>query len=259
MRQPEPNRDSEAFLSALADEICRPPGEMTARRQAGAAAATARTARAARRAERLRLGAAAAAVVMLLGTGGVTAAGALPAPLQAVVADVARAMPVPIRVPYPTLVTQTRVDARSEADLPDPREGEQVVEPYEPITRTTIAGPAEQPIPPGEGDDFERDGEDREERDGDRCDIADRVDGRRHSDDEEVRALIREECDVDFVDPPRFDESERDEGSQRDRDRDDEHGADDGDGDDEERDSDSGHWGERDDDSGDREEGGPDD
>jgi len=49
VRQPEPNRDSEAFLSALAGEISVLPDELTARRHITAAASAARSARSSRR------------------------------------------------------------------------------------------------------------------------------------------------------------------------------------------------------------------
>lgn len=110
MRQPEPQSAVTSFLSALADDLSAPPDEMTSWRHVTAAAAIVNSERRASSSRAVRLGAAALISLIGLGTGGVAMAGGLPAPIQEVAADVARAMPLPISIPYPT-----RVEVRSPA------------------------------------------------------------------------------------------------------------------------------------------------
>ncbi|MGH8872474.1 MAG: hypothetical protein ACRDWS_10905 [Acidimicrobiia bacterium] len=124
MRQPEPYRDPEAFLSALADDLVAGPDEPTATRHVTTAAMAARSAHTARRARAVRLAVMAAILGTVLGTGGVALAGGLPAPIQDVVADVARALPVPIPVPYPEGAVGVASDGAEPALAPPPEEGE---------------------------------------------------------------------------------------------------------------------------------------
>ncbi len=99
-------------MTALADELAVAPDEWTASRHIAAAAATAHVL--ACRPRTVRWIAAATALVSVLGTGGVALAGGLPDPIQTAVADVARVLPLPIRIPYPKPVevssTQRPVD-----------------------------------------------------------------------------------------------------------------------------------------------------
>lgn len=124
MRQPEPYRDPEAFLSALADDLVAGPDEPTATRHVTTAAMAARSAHTARRARAVRLAVMAAILGTVLGTGGVALAGGLPAPIQDVVADVARALPVPIPVPYPEGAVGVASDGAEPALAPSPKEGD---------------------------------------------------------------------------------------------------------------------------------------
>ena len=99
MDRPGESRDVAGFLKSLVEELAVTPDEVTASRHVSAAAATARALVGGPR--RLRWIAAAAAMVTVLGTGGVAMAGALPDPIQTAVADVARVLPLPVSVPYP--------------------------------------------------------------------------------------------------------------------------------------------------------------
>ncbi|HSJ84902.1 MAG TPA: hypothetical protein VLA91_13925 [Acidimicrobiia bacterium] len=122
MRQPEPQSAVTSFLSALADDLSAPPDEMTSWRHVTAAAAIVSSERSATSSRVVRLAAAALISLTGLGTGGVAMAGGLPAPIQEVAADVARAMPLPISIPYPTPV-EVRSPALADAQR-RPMDGE---------------------------------------------------------------------------------------------------------------------------------------
>jgi hypothetical protein len=243
VRQPEPNRDSEAFLSALADELFAPIDDLMARSHVVAAASAARAARASRRAGAIGW-AAAVTVVTVLGTGGIAAAGGLPAPLQVVVADMARALPVPIHVPYPMVGAPDARTAEPVEDLLRPEDGDVEVEPYEPSSRSE---PAPSPDPIVVEDDLGIDVRGEREEIG-RCDLGDRWEDRDDLDEaelDEIRDRIRNVCGLEFVDPPRFTEGDElddaDDSEHRDWDGRDDHEGDRG-GDGDFRSSDSGHW-----------------
>ncbi len=208
VRQPEPNRDSEAFLSALAGEISVLPNELTARRHITAAASAARSARSSRRSAVVRWVAAVTAVSTLFGSGGIALAGGLPAPLQTVVADMARALPVPLDIPYPTIAGQVIAGDRPANRLLRPEDGEIEIDPYQPSAATTgaasspaAASTAVEPSP-----DL-RDGDLDEGVSPASCDLEDELENRDRLDREELRELrfrIRQVCGLEFVDPPRF-------------------------------------------------------
>lgn len=206
MRQPEPNRDSEAFLSALADELSAPPDDLTMRRHVEAAAFAARSARSARRAHVTRWAAAVMAFATVFGTGGIAVAGGLPASLQAVVADVARALPVPFHVPYPTIPTESVAGEGSDDAGRGPEDAEVEVAPREVID--TRVAPAPRPETLATGSDVGTTELDpTRDKDGDRarCDLEDLVDDWDRLDADQVRDLrdqIRQACGFDLVDPP---------------------------------------------------------
>lgn len=100
---PGPRPESEAsLLSALGDALVAEPDEVTALRQVKKCAAIARSSRLARRSRGTRWIAVASSLSLLFGTGGVAIAGNLPAPIQAIVADVGLVLPMPIPVPSPS-------------------------------------------------------------------------------------------------------------------------------------------------------------
>jgi hypothetical protein len=104
----EPGDEYSAFMSALAEELWATPDEETAHRHAAAAAATARTGATGWSPVGVRWVAAVTAFITLLGTGGVAAAGGLADTIQTVIADTARAFPIPVDVPYPTASSRPR-------------------------------------------------------------------------------------------------------------------------------------------------------
>jgi hypothetical protein len=225
VRQPEPNRDSEAFLSALADELSISPDDLTTTRQVEAAAAAARSARNAVRSHVTRWAVAALAFTTLFGTGGIAVAGGLPAPLQVVVADVARALPVPFHVPYPHVPTQgLTANVADHADQV-PEEVEVETAPEEVINATS-------PRPETSADESEVDAIDPDPtRDGDddraRCDLEHLVEDRDRFDAQEVRERrdqIRQVCSSELVDPPGWAQgsltAEERDGDRRDRNED---------------------------------------
>lgn len=208
MRQPEPNRDSEAFLSALADELSIPPGDLLAREHITAAA---RIARPRLGPDALRWVAAAMVVFALLGTGGIAAAGGLPRPVQDFVADVARSLPVPLQVPYPEPESsQTTTTARS------PLDGEVDVEAHVPTPLPSEAvGTSETDSEP----EIEKPGAsvspgpDEEDRDcGHRRPWGSWEDwqGRDRDRGRELREAIGASCGVEMVAPPGFTSDQED-------------------------------------------------
>ncbi len=218
MRQPEPNRDSEAFLSALAEQLSAPPGNLATKRHIAAAAATVRAARHA--GSRLQWATAAVVVFALLGTGGIAVAGGLPASVQGMVADMARALPVPFEIPYPVATVDDPPARRAPAD------GEVEVEVFVPTTSLPTTDPAPSTVdevqPPSHSE-FDEDSGDRANDD---CVVSDIPEGPGHLNDDDWRELrehLREECGHDLVAPPGFTDGSREDpdGGRDDRSRDD--------------------------------------
>ncbi|MGH8914671.1 MAG: hypothetical protein ACRDZM_09175 [Acidimicrobiia bacterium] len=232
MRQPEPNRDSQAFLSALADELFSPPDELTAGRHVMASASAARSASRAARSHAIRWVAAAVAVTTVFGTGGIAAAGGLPGPLQTVVADAARSLPVPVRIPYPDVAAlDTAAPGSTHADRA-PGDGEINVEPIQ-LGQAETAAEAKAPAPVeqaemGSHPDVERDRDHHEDHDRS-CepgDLGETGQGQIEGEElVELREEIHHRCDPGFVDPPGFlrgssDDPRRGEAEDRERGRD---------------------------------------
>lgn len=102
MSEPQAAHDAMTeFLSVLGIELLRPPSELSRRRHISSAASAARCRHLVRRGLAKRAGAAVVAATTLLGTSGVALAGGLPRPVQTLVADAARVLPVPLPIPYP--------------------------------------------------------------------------------------------------------------------------------------------------------------
>jgi hypothetical protein len=168
------------------------------------------------------------ALTTVFGTGGIAVAGGLPAPLQTVVADVARALPVPFHVPYPKISTEgvSAVVANHPDRGPDDAEVE--VGPHEVID--TSVSPVPRPEMPATGSDLGGPHPDpTRDKDDDRarCDLEELVADRDRLDADEVRELrdqIQEVCGFDLVDPPGWAEGfltdDRDRDDRRDRDDD---------------------------------------
>jgi hypothetical protein len=108
--------DPDAFLLALTGAIEAEPAAAVRTRQVAAAAATARAWYVARRARLVQLAVAVVVVSALFGGGSVAAAGGLAPPVQDVVADVARAIPIPLPIPYSTTSQDTRRDGADQAE-----------------------------------------------------------------------------------------------------------------------------------------------
>lgn len=211
MRQLEPNRDSEAFLSALADEFATLPDELIAERHVKAAAAVARSAEHFRRSRFTRWAAAVVVLTTVLCTGGIAVAGGLPAPIQSVMADMARALPIPFSVPYPVsaggfaATEPVAVDRR-------PEDAEIEVDPHEPVE--TEAGVSSAPTVSddsasrtGSAGGIGLDQSPAREGDGDRCDLRDGWGDRDRLAGEEVEALlaeVRRVCGFGLLSPPRW-------------------------------------------------------
>jgi hypothetical protein len=214
MSQPEPNRDSEAFLSALADHLLSPTGDLLTRRHVAAAAAAAGQSPPAGL-RHLRWAAAMLAVFALLGTGGIAVAGGLPASMQGLVADVARALPLPFHVPYPP--GEPYPAGR------EPEDGEVELEGFIPTT-TPAPAPEDDPALPFESGPVEsrhpdQAGDDR------LCDLGRSWTGDERLDDEDWRELrdeIEERCGLELIAPPSYTD-----GSDDDREGDRDHHVDD--------------------------------
>jgi hypothetical protein len=185
MRQPGPSRDSDAFLSALADELSFGPEQAIADRHVTASVAAARSARQLRRSQVIRTVAAALAVATVFGTGGMAAAGGLPAPIQAVVADMARALPVPFDLPYPkAVVGQTAFGDPAEVTR-RPEDAEIGLDPLAPSE--VVVGPPDQGAaatpPDNEGQEDSTGNPEVDHPGGDRDEWSDRDRDDRGSDD----------------------------------------------------------------------------
>lgn len=173
-----------------------------------AAASAARSARGTRSAHVVRWAVAALSVTTVVGTGGIAVAGALPGPMQTVVADISRALPVPFHIPYPT-VGSAGVTTGEAADRRGPEDAGALVDEYEPIG-VEADGPESSPGPqsavPDDSSETEHD-PGQEDMDRDRCGLRDVENARSELDAQEaetVRDHIRQVCDPDFADPPRF-------------------------------------------------------
>lgn len=102
MSRPEHEDPTEfEFFSDLQTRLCVAPNENVTRVQVARAAATARTASVSGRGHMWRTVLVALCVCSVLSTSGVAIAGRLPGPLQLMVADAARLLPVPVPIPYP--------------------------------------------------------------------------------------------------------------------------------------------------------------
>ena len=207
MRQPEPNRDSEAFLSALADELSSPPDPLTTARHVGLAVWVSRSERRSARTRSIRWAAVAVTAATVFGTGGIAIAGGLAAPIQAVVADMARALPVPFDIPYPTVTDLEQGSPGTRlSQINSEVGGEAFTE--------AIAHPSPAPLPsastaPVVDDTSGTRGDPRAGSDPgpDGCDLGDLWDDDvvLGSDElEELRAEIQEACGFDLLDPPRW-------------------------------------------------------
>ncbi len=211
MSQPEPNRDSEAFLSALADQLPLPPPELIAKHHVAAAATVVASRQRPAALRRVTSVAAACAVFALLGTGGMAVAGALPDPVQGFVADMARALPVPIRVPHPDQIAQSPAQERV-----SPQDGE--VEVADHVTShpsPPVTAPAEEPLP------IEPEVPDRATEGQGTCDVSDvEAEGGRLDADSwaELAERFERECGLELVAPPRFTDGDTESGH-RDLDR----------------------------------------
>jgi hypothetical protein len=176
-------------------------------RHVKAAASAARFARRSARSRAVRWAAVAIASAGVFGTGGIAVAGGLSAQIQAVVADMARALPVPLDIPYPKVngaagegsadVNRGNQDHTYE-DQVDSAESESSPPPT--LSPVSVEGQDETPgveLDPAPGRDRDLDGCDlRELWDDDEGRDADRV--------EELRAEIRRVCGFDILDPPEW-------------------------------------------------------
>ena len=211
MRQPGPSRDSEAFLSALADELFASPDQLTAQRHVKAAARAAETERQMRHSRLTRWAAAMVAITTLFGTGGIAVAGGLPRPIQSVVADMARALPLPIDVPYPAEVDRPVVTGAAAARDRNPEDAEVEIDSYQPAPDALVA-PS---VPPVDGEamsaassgDGDLDQHPIRVREGDRCDLSEIEKDRGRLDRDEIKELrfeLRLLCGLELFDPPRW-------------------------------------------------------
>jgi hypothetical protein len=142
----------------------------------------------------------------VFGTGGIAIAGGLAAPIQAVVADMARALPVPFDIPYPTVTDL-------EQESPGNRLSQINSEVGGEGSTEAIGHPSPAPLPsastaPVLDDTSGTRGDPRAEDPGrDGCDL-----GELWDDDEvlsademeELRAEIQAVCGFDLLDPPRW-------------------------------------------------------
>lgn len=211
MRQPGPSRDSEAFLSALADELFASPDQLTAQRHVKAAARAAEAERLMRHSRLTRWAAAMVAITTLFGTGGIAVAGGLPRPIQSVVADMARALPLPIDVPYPGVSDRPVGTGEAGARDRNPEDAEVEIDLYQPAPDALVA----RSVPPGNGEAVpEASSRDREldeppamERETDRCDPWEIEKDRGRLDRDEIKELrveLRLLCGLELFDPPRW-------------------------------------------------------
>jgi hypothetical protein len=217
------------------------------------------------------------AITTLFGTGGIAVAGGLPRPIQSVVADMARALPLPIDVPYPAEVDRPVVTGAATAHDRSPEDAEVEIDTYQPAPDAPVA-PSVAPVD-GEfvlaasSGDRDLDRPPAREREGDRCDLSEIERDRGRLDRDEIMELrieLRLMCGLELFDPPRWthagrssdpgqDDADEVEASHQDRDRDREEDRDQS-GDPDSSDSEhSGETKERSDDEEDEEEERPDD
>ncbi len=172
------------------------------------------------------------AATTVFGSGGIAVAGGLPASLQAVVADVARALPVPFHVPYPKISPQRVTAGVANDAVLGPEDAEFEVVPNQRID-TSVPSPPEADTSANESEVDAIDPDPPRDKDADpgRCGLEELVDGRDQLDADEVRELrdqIREVCGFDLVNPPGWargllsDDQDRDDGEGR---RDDDRGG----------------------------------
>ena len=153
----------------------------------------------------IRWAAVAVTAATVFGTGGIAVAGGLAAPIQAVVADMARALPVPFDIPYPT-VTDLEPESPGNRLSQVNREvaGEGSTEAIGHSSPAPLPSTPTAPVPddtPGTRGD-QTAGEDQE-RDG--CDLGelwDDAEVRDAGDMEQLRAEIQAACGFDLLDPP---------------------------------------------------------
>jgi hypothetical protein len=151
------------------------------------------------------------AITTLFGTGGIAVAGGLPRPIQSVVADMARALPLPIDVPYPAEVDRPVVTGSAAARDRNPEDAEVEIDSYQPAPDALVA-PS---VPPVDGDlvpaassgDRGLDQPPAREREGDRCDLSEIERDRGRLDRDEIMELrieLRLLCGLELFDPPRW-------------------------------------------------------
>jgi hypothetical protein len=205
VRQPEPNRDSEAFLSALADELSSPPDPLTTARHVSLAVRVSRSERRSARNRSIRWAAAVVTAATVFGTGGIAVAGGLAAPIQSVVADMARALPVPFDIPYPTVTDLEQESPGSRlSQVNSEVAGEGSTGAISHSSPAPLPSAPTAPVPddtPGTRGD--QGAESDPERD--RCDLGELWDDDevRDADEmEQLRAEIQAACGFDLLDPP---------------------------------------------------------
>jgi hypothetical protein len=153
----------------------------------------------------IRWAAVAVTAATVFGTGGIAVAGGLAAPIQAVVADMARALPLPFDIPYPTVTDLAQEPSASRlSQVNSEVAGERSTEASGHLSPAPVPSAPTAPVPadtPGTRGD-QRAGEDQE-RDG--CDLGELWDEDEvldAADMEELRAEIQATCGFDLLDPP---------------------------------------------------------
>lgn len=218
------------FFAELQSRLLVEPGEPLTRLQVSQTARLASVTRTERRGQIGRAALVALSLATLISTSGVAVAGSLPAPVQGMVADVARLLPVPLPIPYP-MAPATTVPADPAAPESDS------LTPTQPADETSVeneAGPTDessQSSPessdattentgsPLGSDDRNQSSQDDPDRDDDR----DRDwDGDRHEDEDRDEDDDRDRDGGWDDDDERDRDEDRDRDDDRDRDRDDE-------------------------------------
>jgi len=158
-----------------------------------------------------RWAAAVVAITTLFGTGGIAVAGGLPRPIQSVVADMARALPIPIEVPYPTEVDRPLVTGKAAARDRNPEDAEVEIDSYRPAP-DALVGPSAPPVdgeavPAASSGHGDLDQPPARVREGDRCDLSEIGKDRGRFDRDEIKDLrieLRLLCGLELFDPPRW-------------------------------------------------------
>ncbi|HVR77207.1 MAG TPA: hypothetical protein VMS99_02325 [Acidimicrobiia bacterium] len=157
-----------------------------------------------------RWAAATVAITTLFGTGGIAVAGGLPRPIQSVVADMARALPLPIDVPYPAAVDRLVVNGDAAARDRNPEDAEVEIDSYQPAPDAPVAPsvpPVDGEVVPASSGDRDLDQPPARVREGDRCDLSEIEKDRGRLDRDEIKELrieLRLLCGLELFDPPRW-------------------------------------------------------